>query len=85
MKSVLLSSILLCVMTFPALGALLPEDLDKIRLIVKEEVKEEVAPIKTEITAIKEDIALLNGRIDGLSGRVDGLGERIEGIEKIIT
>ena len=88
MKSVLLLSILLCAMTFPALGALLPEDLDKIRLIVKEEVD----PIKTEIASMKEDIAEINGRIDGingrmvgLSGRIDGLSERIEGIEKIIT
>lgn len=74
MKSVLLLSILLCAMTLPSLGALLPEDLDKIRLIVKEEVD----PIKTEIATIKQDIASLNGRIEGLS-------ERIEGIEKIFT
>ena len=80
MKSVLLLSILLCAMTLPSIGALLPEDLDKIRLIVKEEV----APIKTETAAIKQDIAMLNGRVDGLSGRVDGLSERIDGIEKII-
>ena len=56
MKSVLLLSILLCAITLPALGALSPEDLDKIRLIVKEEVD----PIKTEISAIKQDIVLLN-------------------------
>ncbi|RKU29024.1 hypothetical protein C6497_07455 [Candidatus Poribacteria bacterium] len=75
-------------MTVPALGELLPEDLDKIRLIVKEEVD----PIKAEITEIKQDIATLNGRvdgiggrIDGISGRIDGISERIEGIEKIIT
>ena len=74
MKSVLLLSILLSAMTLPALGALSPEDLNKIRLIVKEEVD----PIKTEIAAVKQDIASLNGRVDGLS-------ERIDGIEKIIT
>ena len=81
MKSVLLLSIFLCMMTGPVLGALLPEDLDKIRLIVKEEVD----PIKTEVATIKQDIATLNGRIDGLSGGMNGLSERIEGIEKIIT
>ena len=78
MKSVLLLSIFLCMMTGPVLGALLPEDLDKIRLIVKEEVD----PIKTEVATIKQDIATLNGRIDGLSGGMNGLSERIEGIEK---
>jgi archaellum component FlaC len=74
MKSVLFLSIFLYAITLPALGALSPEDLDKIRLIVKEEVE----PIKTEVASIKQDIASLNGRVDGLS-------ERIEGIEKIIT
>ena len=81
MKSILVLSMLLCVITLPTLGALSPEDLDKIRLIVKEEVE----PIKTEIAAIKQDIASLNGRVVGLDGRVDGLSERIDGIEKIIT
>ena len=74
MKSVLFLSIFLYAITLPALGVLSPEDLDKIRLIVKEEVE----PIKTEVASIKQDIASLNGRVDDLS-------ERIEGIEKIIT
>ena len=49
MKSVLFLSIFLYAITLPALGALSPEDLDKIRLIVKEEVE----PIKTEVASDK--------------------------------
>ena len=88
MKSILLLTILLCAITLPAIGALSPDDLNEIRLIIKEAVE----PIKADIGTIKQDIAKLNGRIDGVDGRIGGvdgriidLGERIEGIEKIIT
>lgn len=59
MKAVLFFSILLYAITMPALGALTDADLDKIRLIVKEEIQEEVKPIKADIATLKADIATL--------------------------
>ena len=49
MKTILLCSILFCVIAMPALGELTEADLNKIRLIIKEE-------IKTELESFEEDI-----------------------------
>ena len=46
MKTVIVLSILFCAIALPALGELTDADLDKIRLIVKEEVKTEIAGVK---------------------------------------
>lgn len=55
MKTILTLSILLYAITgFPALAALTPQDLDKIRLIVNEELKSEIADVKQEL---KSEIA----------------------------
>lgn len=62
MKNVLLLSIIFCTIALPTLGDLTPENLNQIRLIVKEEIE----PIKTEIGLIKENVASLNGRVGGL-------------------
>lgn len=59
MKNILILSTLLCAIALPALGALTDADLDKIRLIVKEEIQEEVKPIKADIATLKADIATL--------------------------
>ena len=60
MKTVLLSAIVFCVIAMPALGALTDADLDKIRLIVKEEVKSEIAVSETRM---KESIAASETRM----------------------
>ena len=56
MKTILVLSILFSVIALPALGELTDADLNRIRLIVKEEVADQLAPIKVEIISIKEDI-----------------------------
>lgn len=53
-------SVCLCAIAFPSLAQLTPQDLNEIRLIVKEENK----PIKTEIESIKIDVAWLRGKLD---------------------
>ena len=53
MKTIVFFSILFYAIALPALGELTPQDLDKIRLIVKEEIKAEITELKQEI---KEDI-----------------------------
>ncbi len=61
MKTLVVLSILFCVIAFPALGELTDADLDKIRLIVKEEVKAEITGVrqelKAEIAGVKAEIA----------------------------
>ena len=81
MKSILYFSILLCAIATPAFAELTDADLDKIRLIVKEEIK----PLKDDIEQLKIDVARLDGRITGVDGRITGLEGRIIGIEGRIT
>ena len=81
MKTILALSILLSAITLPALGDLTDADLNKIRLIVKEEI----APIKADVETLKVDVARLEGRMDGLEGRINGLEGRLTGIEKQIS
>lgn len=92
MKNFIFSTIFFCAIALPALGELTDADLDKIRLIVKEEIKEELKPIKAEIASIKADIgtlktdvARLDGRITGIEGRMTGMEERFTGIEGRFT
>ena len=73
MKTILLFSILLCVIVMPAIGALDDADLDKIRLIVKEEIK----PIKTDIVTLKTDVAWIRGKFEGIDKQFEGVNQRI--------
>ena len=70
MKTLLILLILLCAITMPALAELTDADLNKIRLIVKEEIKEEIKPIKADISTLKEDVAQLDGRMTGVEKQV---------------
>ncbi len=69
MKNVWLLSILFCAIVLPALGELTDADLDKIRLIVNEEIKKEITTTNTKIDGLDDrlrnvetDIAELRGR-----------------------
>ena len=60
MKTILLFSILFCAIAMPAIGELSDADLDKIRLIVKDEVN-------SEITASEERMkTYVDTKVDGL-------------------
>ena len=65
-----LFSILFCAIALPALAELTDADLDKIRLIVKEEIKAELAPIKSDIVTLKTDVARLDGRLSGIEKQI---------------
>ena len=78
MKSILVLSILLCAITSTAMGALDDTDLDKIRLIVKEEIKTELAPINRKIDRLETRTQQVEKDVASLTGRIDG-------IEKLIT
>ena len=56
MKTVIVLSILFWAIALPALGELTDADLNKIRLIVKEEVKTEITAVKQEIIAVRQEL-----------------------------
>ena len=77
MKTILILSILFSVIALPALGELSDADLNKIRLIVKEEVTDQLTPIKIEITEIKRDIGTLKDGVARLDGRLTGIEKQV--------
>ncbi len=91
MKTMIALSILFCATTLPALGELTDADLDKIRLIVKEEVKTEITAsekrtkeyIDLKIDAVNAGIDALDQKVDdldkSLNGKVDDLGKSLNG------
>ena len=76
MKTILVLSTLFCVIALPALGELTDADLDKIRLIVKEEVKTEITSLKQEL---KAEIAGSEKRMkDYIDVSIEGVNKRFE-------
>ncbi|MDE0323112.1 MAG: hypothetical protein OXN27_04255 [Candidatus Poribacteria bacterium] len=71
MKNVLLFSILFCAIALPGFAELTEADLNKIRLIVKEEIKEELKPIKADIDTLKTDSAEVKTEVTNLKGTVN--------------
>lgn len=70
-KSTLLSSILLCLIALPVHAELSDADLDKIRLIVKEEVKSEVTASETRMKEyISQEIKTVNVKISETDKRL---------------
>ncbi len=74
MKKVFVISVFFYVIASPTFCELTDADLNKIRLIINEELK----PIRADIVTLKTQVASLNGRIDAVNGRIGG-------IEKMMT
>ena len=78
MKKILLFSILFCAIAMPAIGALDDADLNKIRLIVSEEIKKETDTINTKIdketdtinTKIDKGTDTINTKLDAIEARL---------------
>ena len=90
MKTVIVLSILFWAIALPALGELTDADLDKIRLIVKEEVKTEITGVKTEIAGVKTEIAgvkqELKAEISSSEKRVkEYINIRVDSVEKRLS
>ena len=85
MKTILLLSILFSVIAMPAFAALTDADLNKIRLIVKEEIKEELKPVKAELASIKAESASIKTDIGTLKEGIARLDGRMDGIEKQVA
>ena len=78
MKTILALSILFCVIAMPALAELTDADLDKIRLIVQEEIKKEttithrkIDGLDARLRNVETNIAELRGRSIALSAIKD--------------
>ena len=83
MKTILVLSILFWAIALPALGELTDADLDKIRLIVKEEVKTEITGVKTEIAGVKQE---LKAEIASSEKRVkEYINIRVDSVEKRLS
>ena len=78
MKTILVLSILFWAIALPALGELTDADLDKIRLIVKEEVKTEITGVKTEIAGVKTEIAGVKTEIAGVKTEIAGVKQELK-------
>ena len=85
MKSVLLFSVIIFAIAMPVRAELTPEDLDRIRLIIKEEIKEEIAPLKADIEALKIDVARLEGRVSGIEKQIALLTNVVYGLIALIV
>ncbi len=70
MKICLALSILFWGLAVPVLAELTPGDLGKIRLIVKEESKTELAPIDTRLRNVEIAVSSLTGRINGVEKQI---------------
>ena len=71
MKPLLVLSMLLCVIALPTFGELTEADLNKIRLIVKDEVKSEISASEKRMKEhISQEIKTVNARIEGNDDRL---------------
>ncbi|MDE0427145.1 MAG: hypothetical protein OXN25_20005 [Candidatus Poribacteria bacterium] len=73
MKILIFLSILFSAIAFPALGELTDADLDKIRLIINEEIK----PIKADIVSLKTDVAWMRGKLESVDKQFESVGKQI--------
>ena len=85
MKTILSFSILFCTIALPALAELMPQDLDKIRLIVNEEINKESSTTNQKIDKIDEKIDGLDTRIQNLEKDMSWVRGKLDGIEKQIS
>ena len=84
-KTFIFLSILFCALAVPALAELTDADLDKIRLIVKDEVKREIVSSETRMKEyINIKIAGVEKRIEGVEKRVADVEKRVADVEKRI-
>ena len=76
-------SILFCAVALPALGELTDADLNKIRLIVNEEITKELAPIKADIAQLDIRLRHVEIAVGSLTGRIDGVEKQISHVTNV--
>ncbi len=71
MKNIIAISILFCLLSGNAIAALTDADIDKIRLIVSETIKIEIAPLKADIATMKTDAAIRDTEITNIKENIN--------------
>ena len=89
MKIFILISMLFCISVMPALAELTDTDLNKIRLIVNEEVKTEIAAVKQELRAEiakseKNIKTYVDIKFQSVDDRFESIHQRFESVDKQI-
>ena len=92
MKTMIFFSILFCAIALSALAELTDADLDKIRLIVNEEVKKEIATtnkkiegLDTRLRSVEEDISFVRGKIEGTDKQTSLITNFVYGMIALIV
>ena len=85
MKTILSLSILFYAIAMPVFAELMPQDLDKIRLIVNEEIKKESSATNEKIDKTHEKIDRLDTRIQTVEKDVSWVRGKLDGVEKQIS
>jgi archaellum component FlaC len=85
MKTTLFLSVLFCAIALPALGDLTDADLNKIRLIIQEEIKKESSTTNQKIDALDARIQNVEKDVAWVRGKLDGIDKQFEGIREQIT
>jgi predicted nucleic acid-binding Zn-ribbon protein len=70
MKTVLFLAVLFCAIALPALGELTDTDLNKIRLIINEEIEEAIKPIKADIVTLQTNVAWMRGKLENVDKQI---------------
>ena len=76
MKILIFISIFFCIIVMPARAELTSEDLNKIRLIVKEEIEKELSIFETRI---KEYVDI---RFEGVDTQFKSIDKRFDSVDK---
>ncbi|MDE0016725.1 MAG: hypothetical protein OXU51_11090 [Candidatus Poribacteria bacterium] len=85
MKTILSFSILFCAIAIPVSAELTPQNLDKIRLIVNEEIKKESSTTNEKIDGTNEKIDKLDTRIQNVEKDMSWVRGKLDGVEKQVS
>ena len=85
MKTILFLSFLFCAIALPALGDLTDTDLNKIRLIINEEIRKESTTTHQKIDTLDAKIDALDTRIHNVEKDVAWVRGKLEGVDKQIA
>ena len=82
MRNVFLFSIFFCAIALPTLGDLTDTDLNKIRLIINEEIEEAIKPIKAEIVTLQTDVAWIKGKLESVDKQFESIDKQFDSVDK---
>ena len=92
MKTFIFFSIFFSLLALPALAELTDTDLDKIRLIVNEEVKKEIATtnkkiedLDTRLRDVEENVSFVRGKIEGTDKQTSLITNFVYGMIALIV